>query len=154
MRRANHTAQPPVGNILVNGRHYAVSVRVSYDGVEYVGRLWFANENPDTPGIPDRGIIPGRTKDEVVDFARRLTEDEMMARYRRAVASRRRYMGLRSTTDELLRKVRYLNQVAISMRAGLIDLDGAAHEIDVTEQQLHELVRKLRGSAGVEEGAP
>lgn len=153
MRRANDTAQPPVGSIHINGRQYAVSVRVSYDGVEYIGRLWFTNENPDAHGIPDRGTIPGRSKDEVVELARRLTEDELAARYRRAVVSRRRYMGLRVTTDELLRKVRYLNQVAISMRAGLIDLDGAAHEIDFTEQQLHDLVGKLRGAAGVEEDA-
>jgi hypothetical protein len=36
------------------------------------------------------------------------------------------------------------------MRAGLIDLEGAAQEIDYTEQQLHQLVRRLRAAAGVE----
>ena len=37
------------------------------------------------------------------------------------------------------------------MRAGLIDLDGAAQEIDVTEHQLHELIRRLREVAGLED---
>ena len=45
-----------------------------------------------------------------------------------------------------------LNQVAISMRAGLLDVDGAAQEIDLTEKQLHELIDRLRSYAGVEVG--
>jgi hypothetical protein len=36
------------------------------------------------------------------------------------------------------------------MRAGLLDVDGAAGEIDLTEKQLHELVDRLRSFAGVE----
>ena len=36
------------------------------------------------------------------------------------------------------------------MRAGLLDADGAAQEIDLTERQLHDLVQRLRYSAGVE----
>jgi hypothetical protein len=90
----------------------------------------------------------------VIAQARRLTGDELVARYKRAAANKRRFLALRSVTDEFLRKVRYLNQVAISMRAGLIDLDGAAQEIDVTEHQLHELIRRLREVAGVEDGRP
>ncbi|MBK5189008.1 MAG: hypothetical protein JJD97_12255 [Gemmatimonadaceae bacterium] len=67
--------------------------------------------------------------------------------------NKRRYLSLRAVTDDILRKVRYLNQVAVSMRAGLIGLDGAAQEIDFTEHQLHELVARLRDAAGVEEQA-
>ena len=57
---------------------------------------------------------------------------------------------LRKVTEEILAKVRYLNQLSVSMRAGLIDLEGAAQEIDYTEQQMHQLVRRLRAAAGVE----
>jgi hypothetical protein len=57
---------------------------------------------------------------------------------------------LRKVTEEILSKIRYLNQVAISMRAGLLDMDGAAQEIDLTEKQLHELIDRLRSYAGVE----
>jgi hypothetical protein len=34
--------------------------------------------------------------------------------------------------------------------AGLLDIDGAAQEIDVTEKQLHTMVDRLRIAAGVE----
>ena len=63
----------------------------------------------------------------------------------------RRYHGLRRLTEEILTKIRYLNQVAISMRAGLLDAEGAAQEIDLTEKQLHDLVNRLRQAAGSEE---
>ena len=52
----------------------------------------------------------------------------------------------------MLSKIRYLNQVSISMRAGLLDVSGAASEIEITERQLHELVDRLRSFAGQEEG--
>jgi hypothetical protein len=51
----------------------------------------------------------------------------------------------------VLAKIRYLNQVAISMRAGLLDVDGAAQEIDLTEKQLHTLIDRLAAYAGVED---
>ena len=54
-------------------------------------------------------------------------------------------------TDEVLVKIRYLNQVAISMRAGLLDVEGAAGEIDLTEKQLHELIDRLAAYAGIED---
>jgi hypothetical protein len=95
-------------------------------------------------------VVRGRARDEVLHLARRLTQQELMLRYRRAVAEKRRFTGLRRMTDEILSKIRYLNQVAISMRAGLLDTDGAAAEIDLTERQLHEIVQKLKLHAGVE----
>jgi hypothetical protein len=142
--------QPHVATIEVDGRELNVSVRIVYDGVEYVGRLWFGETQWDDEGLPDRGAIPGRTKEEVIAGARRLNEQELVLRYRRALSERRRFHGLRRVTDEILAKIRYLNQVAISMRAGLLDVDGAAQEIDLTERQLHELVSGLRKNAGVE----
>jgi len=40
--------------------------------------------------------------------------------------------------------------VSISMRAGLLDEEGAAQELELTEKQLHELIGHLRYSVGVE----
>jgi len=151
MSDADETVQPFLATISVGGRRLDVSLQMAFDGIEYLGRLWFTETEWDDDGIPDRGLIPGRTPGEVEQMARRLNEEDLIARYRRAASNRRRYVALRSVTEEFLAKVRYLNQVAISMRAGLIDTEGAAQEIDFTEHQLHELVRQLREVAGVEQ---
>ena len=143
--------QPHIATIESEGRRYNVSVRVVFDGVEFVGRLWFADESWDDLGLPDRGAFPGRTKEESIALARRLTTEELVRRHRRALAEKRRFHGLRKATDEVLAKIRYLNQVAISMRAGLLDVDGAAQEIDLTEKQLHTLIDRLATFAGIEE---
>jgi hypothetical protein len=143
-------AQPHLGNIEVDGNRFNVSCHIAYDGIEFVGRLWFTDEAWDDVGTPDRGAIPGRTKEEVLTGAKQLTTDDMVQRYRRALSEKRRFHGLRKATDDVLAKIRYLNQVAISMRAGLLDVDGAAQEIDLTEKQLHELVAELKVHAGVE----
>jgi hypothetical protein len=134
-----------------DGKKLSVSVKTTFDGVEYVGRLYFSEEGWDDAGSPDRGALPGRTREEVNALAQRLTPQELLLRYRRALAEKRRYTGLRRLTDDILAKVRYLNQLAISMRAGLLDVEGASQEIDLTERQLHELIDKLRLKAGVEE---
>jgi hypothetical protein len=142
--------QPYVGTIEHEGRRYNVSVRIAYDGIEFVGRLWFADEAWDDLGLPDRGAFPGRTRDEVIAMTKRLTQSEMVKRHKRAIAEKRRYTALRKHTEEILAKIRYLNQVAISMRAGLLDVEGAAQEIDLTEQQLHALVDRVSDHAGIE----
>jgi hypothetical protein len=143
--------QPHIATIESDGRRYNVSLRVVFDGVEFVGRLWFADESWDDLGLPDRGAFPGRTKEESIALARRQTPDELVRRHKRAVAEKRKFHGLRRATDEVLAKIRYLNQVAISMRAGLLDVDGAAQEIDLTEKQLHALIDRLAAYAGVED---
>jgi hypothetical protein len=151
MTAYDNNGEPHIATIDVDDKRLNVSVRIVYDGIEYVGRLWFAEDGWDDTGIPDRGALPGRTKEEVVQFARRLAPPELAQRYRRAQSERRRFLGLRRLTEEILAKIRYLNQVAISMRAGLLDLEGAAGEIDLTERQLHELIDRLRTTAGVED---
>jgi hypothetical protein len=150
MRTMNEAIQPHVGTIEVNGKRYNVAVRIAYDGLEFVGRLWFAEDDWDDAGTPDRGILTGRTKEDVIAIARGYSQHELVARCRRALSNKRRFPLLRKVTEEILAKVRYLNQLSVSMRAGLIDLEGAAQEIDYTEQQLHQLVRRLRAAAGVE----
>ena len=151
MIERDDVTQPHLATIDVDGRRFNVSVQIAYDGIEYVGRLWFADEAWDDAGIPDRGALPGRTKEEVMKMAQRLRPEDLARRSARALAEKRRFHGLRKTTEEILSKIRYLNQVSVSMRAGLLDLDGAAQEIELTERQLHQLVGELRGVAGVED---
>jgi hypothetical protein len=140
-----------IGTFEHEGRTYNVSCRVSFDGIEHVGRLWFQDDEwDDDAGLTDRGCLSGRTPEDVIAAAKVLTPQELALRFRRAQAEKRRYIGLRRLTDEILNKIRYLNQVAISMRAGLLDIEGAAQEIDLTERQLHECIDKLREFAGVE----
>lgn len=127
-----------------------VSCRIAFDGIEYVGRLVFADAGAPDSTLADRAAIPGRTRDEVIALAQRFTPPELILRFRRATAERRRYFELRRTTEELLAKIRYLNQVSVSMRAGLLDEEGAAQELDLVEKQMHELVDRLRFAAGVE----
>lgn len=143
--------QPEIGTLEVDGKALTVSVRIVYDGIEHVGRLWFAEDGWDDDGLPDRGAFPGRSAEEVVALAQRLTPAELLRRYRRALAEKRRFHMLRRVTDEILTRIRYLNQVGISMRAGLLDIEGAAQELELTERQLHDLVDRLRPAAGVEE---
>ena len=144
------SVQPHIATLEYDGRRFNVTCKVVFDGIEYVGHLWFADEAWDDSGVPDRGSLPGRTREETLTLARRLTPQELMLRYRRALAEKRRFTGLRKATEDILEKIRYLNQVAISMRAGLLDADGAAAEIELTERQLHEIVEKLKVFAGIE----
>lgn len=142
--------QPHVADLEHDGKRLSVTCRIAFDGIEYVGRLWFADARDPEAAIPDRGALPGRSRDEVLALALRLTPPELALRYRRALAERRRYHELRRATEEILSKIRYLNQVSISIRAGLLDKEGAAQELDVTEKQLHELVDRLHHAAGIE----
>lgn len=151
MATHDEITQPYVATIENEGRRYNVSVRVIYDGIEYVGRLWFADEAWDDLGLPDRAALPGRSREEVIAHAKRLAPQELVKRHRRALAEKRRFLGLRKHTDDILAKIRYLNQVAVSMRAGLLDVEGAAQEIDLTEKQLHALIDSLSEHAGKEE---
>jgi len=148
----SHFEQPPhVSDITVDGKDINVTLRVSHDGIEYVGRLWFTETAWDDAGIPDRAAFCGRTPDDALTLAQKLTADDLVHRYHRAVAEKRRFHALRKVTDEMLAKVRYMNQLSISIRAGLLDLEGAASEIDGAEQQLHEMVKQLRHVAGLED---
>jgi len=144
--------QPPhVSSIMVDGKEIDVTLRVAHDGIEYVGRLWFTETAWDDAGIPDRAAFCGRTPDDALVLAQKMTSEDLLHRYHRAVAEKRRFRALRKVTDEMLAKIRYMNQLSISIRAGLLDLDGAAQEIDMAERQLHDLVAKLRHVAGVED---
>jgi hypothetical protein len=140
-----------VATLTVEERRYRVTLYVSHDGIEFVGRLWFFDaDGEESEGIPDRGVLPGRTEGDVIALARHLRPDELRQRFRRAQAEKRRYHGLRQLTGELLDKIRYLNQVGVSMRSGLLDGEAAEQELELTEQQLIELVKQAKRLAGVE----
>ena len=143
------STHPYVDSIEHRGRRYDVTCRIGFDGIEYVGRLWFAEQGTPDVGVPDRAAMPGRTREEVLNFARRLTPDELGLRQRRAFAEKRQYIRLRRLTDEILGKIRYLNQIALSKSGGILDDATAAREFENTERQLHEYVTRLRGFAGV-----
>jgi hypothetical protein len=150
MPNSDSAAQTPIATLEHEGRLCSVTCRVSFDGIEYLGRLWFADEEQEHAAIPDRAPIPGRTRDEVIALARRLSIQELELRHRRALAEKRRFFKLRRATEEILVKIRYLNQLAVSAREGWIDEEGANQEIELTEKQLHEAVDRLRYLAGVE----
>jgi hypothetical protein len=142
---------PHIATIDFEGRRYNVALRIEHDGVEFVGRLWFSDEAwADDDGIVDQGVLPGRSAELVVVHAQSLGDRELVQRYRRALAQKRRFHALRRLTVEVLENIRHLNALATSMRAGLVDIEEAAAEIDVTEDRLHDLIDRLRPVAGVE----
>lgn len=139
-----------VGSAEIDGRTLTVSVAVTFDDVEHVGHLWFReSEWDEDEGVVDRSALPGHSPEEVLALAQRLSLHDLTLRYRRALAERRRFHGLRSLTQDVLSQIRYLNRVATSMRAGLLDIDEAASEIASTERRLHDMVGQLRVFAGV-----
>jgi len=142
---------PHIATIEVEGRRYNVALRIEHDGVEFVGRLWFADEAwAEDDGIVDQGVLPGRTAEIVVANAQSLGQRELVQRYRRALAQKRRFHALRQLMVEVLENIRHLNALATSMRAGLVEMHEAAAEIDLTEDNLHELIDRVRNVAGVE----
>lgn len=134
----------------IDGREYSVTVKIDFDGIEHVGCLLFRDsEWEDDEGVRDHGTIPGRTREDIQKTARGFSNHELFLRHRRAMSERRRFSGLRQLTQEVLAQIRYLNKVATSMRAGLLDVDEAAREIANTEERLHDMVGQLRTYAGV-----
>jgi hypothetical protein len=144
------TTQTQLATLQVDGRDLFISLHMAHDGVEYVGRLVFSETGWHDAGFPDRGTISGRTMEEVLRTARDLRPEDFAQRFRRANSQKRRYHGLRNLTQDLLGKVRYMNQVAVSMRSGLLDTEAAQQELDLTEAQMLELVKQMKNLAGVE----
>jgi hypothetical protein len=146
-------AEHHLATLDVDGAVCDVIVRFAYDGLEHVGRLWFSGPAVGDKAIPDHGAIPGRTIEEALQLTERFSHDDLLRRLYRARAEKRKYLQLRRATEQLLEKVKYMNRVALSMRGGLLDPDGAKQELDLVVKQLHELVDTLPLLAGVEENA-
>jgi hypothetical protein len=126
-------------------------LRIVFDGVEYVGRLWFADESWEDRELPDRGPFSGRSPEEVLAAAKRLTNEELRKRYSRAIAEKRRFLGLRRVTEQMLARIRYLNTLSLSIRGGKVEESDGQKEIDAVVAQLHEMVDSLSKVAGMEE---
>lgn len=142
--------QHPVSIIEVDGKTFNVSLRLAYDGIEYIGRLWFTDASTDTIGIPDHGAVPGRSVEEALELSRRLTPDDLKRRCHRALAEKRRYIKLRRATEDILINIKYMNRVAINMRSGMLDTEGASQELELIQRQIEEIVKTLPSHAGVE----
>jgi hypothetical protein len=150
MVKLQDSGVPSVATFDLDGRQITAAVRINFDGIEYVGRLWFAPSDATQDALPDRGAFPGRSTGEVVEAASRLTAEELRRRYGRAIAEKRRYVPLRVTTDDIIAKIRYMNHVAVAMRSGMLDSDGAGQEMQLIQQQLHALVDQLGDVVGIE----
>ena len=61
---------------------------------------------------------------------------------------RRRYVKLRSTVDRFLDEVRRLNWAAAGAERGFRREEEAAQDLDATEKRMHDLIGKIRESAG------
>ena len=142
--------QHTIGTVDVDGKTYNVSLRLAFDGVEYIGRLWFADSLTEGTGIPDHGAIPGRTVEEALELAKRLTPDDFRRRCHRALAEKRRYIRLRRATEDIIVNIKYMNRVAVNMRSGMLDADGASQELELIRRQIEEIVKTLPSHAGIE----
>src|SRR3954470_9910991 len=140
-----------VGKITVSKKKYSVSLRVGYDGVEHIGRLQFAEvAHPDVI-YQDHGAIPGTTVAEAVWKAKALTDKDLEHRLHRAMSERRRFGKLRSATDDMIEKIRDLNEVVINLQTGGRDRDEGNKEIEKIQADLLRIVRSFRQHAGVED---
>lgn len=149
MVTVGQTEEVHIATCEIDDRNYAVAVSIENDGVEHVGHLWFTDEEWDDEGVRDHGAIPGKSPEEVVVHARALSTTDLTLRFRRAQADQRKNHGLRRLTEKVLEDIRYLHKVATSMRAGLLEVEDAAAEIESTETRLHEMIDQMRHFAGL-----
>ena len=136
--------------ITVDGQKYFVSLRVGYDGVEYIGRLMFTDASTEI-FYQDHGGVPGISVIDAVRKANDFTDTQLQQRCHRALSEKRRFGKLRRATDQMIDKIKYLNRVAIGLEKGTIDRDGGNAELDAVQAQLLDIVRQLRMHAGVED---
>jgi hypothetical protein len=139
-----------IRTITVDGQKYYVSLRVGYDGVEYIGRLMFTDASTEI-FYQDHGGVPGISVIDAVRKAKEFTESQLEQRCHRALSEKRRFGKLRRATDEMIEKIKYLNRVAVGLEKGTIDREGGNQELDTVQAQLLDIVRKLRTHAGVED---
>jgi hypothetical protein len=142
--------QHPIRPIRVDSRNYMVSLHLGYDGIEYIGRLWFGDIADPKLAYQDHGAIPGATIEEAVRKATALTDSELEHRCHRALSEKRRFVKLRVATDKMLHQIKYLNRVVVNLQNGMIDRDGGHAEIAEIQKQIQEIVKTFPIHAGVE----
>ncbi len=136
--------------VAVDGHTYRATLYVDFDGIEYIGRLWFVDELDSKLTFQDHGAVPGATVEEAVRKTREFSQAELEHRCHRALSEKRRFGGLRRATDEMIRQIKYLNRVVINLQAGMLDREGGQQEIQQIQQRILEIVRSLPIHAGVE----
>ncbi len=137
--------------IALDGQTYRAVLRVVFDGIEHIGRLWFIDELDSKHAVLDHGSVPGSTVEEALRKAREFSQAELERRCHRALSEKRRFGKLRRATDEMINKIRYLNRVVISLQAGIMDREGGQQEIQQIQHQILAIVRTLPIHAGVED---
>jgi hypothetical protein len=137
--------------IAVDGNTYRTTLRVGFDGVEYIGRLWFIDKVDSELAFLDHGAIPAATVEEAVRKAQEFSDGELEHRCHRALGEKRRFGRLRRATDEMINQIKYLNRVVISLQSGMLDREGGQQEIQQIQNQILEIVRSLPIHAGVED---
>lgn len=151
MSRDSGATEHSIGKITVGGKEYTVSLRVGYDGVEHIGRLQFAESAKPDVIYQDHGAIPGTTVAEATWKAKELTDKDLEHRLHRALSERRRFGKLRSATDDMIEKIRDLNEVVINLQTGARDREEGNKEIEKIQAELLRIVRSFRQHAGVED---
>lgn len=144
------TTDHQIRTITVDGIKYYVSLRVGYDGIEYLGRLRFTEAATEIT-YQDHGAVHGTSVLDAVSKAKEFSETETTQRCYRALSEKRRFSKLRSTTDDMIDKIKHLNRVAIGLEKGIIDPEGGKQELNQVQAQLLEIVRSLKLHAGVED---
>src|SRR5258706_13603015 len=100
--------QHAISSITVDGKEYRVALRLAYDGVEYIGRLWFSDPNSDQMGIPDHGAVPGRTIAEAVEVARKLTPQDLERRCPPGPAGKKSLIKVCRAHPRLVHQIQYI----------------------------------------------
>jgi hypothetical protein len=137
--------------ITVDEHTYRTTLRVGFDGVEHIGRLWFIDTVDSELAFLDHGAIPASTVEQAVRKAREFSDGELEHRCHRALGEKRRFGKLRRATDEMINQIKYLNRVVISLQSGMLDREGGQQEIQQIQNQILAIVRSLPIHAGVED---
>jgi hypothetical protein len=137
--------------VAVDDHTYRATLRVGFDGVEYIGKMWFIDEIDAQLAFVDHGAIPGFTVQDAVRKARAFSQTELEHRCHRALSEKRRFGKLRRATDEMINQIKYLNRVVINLQTGMLDREGGEQEIQQIQKQILAIVRSLPLHAGVED---
>jgi hypothetical protein len=150
MSPASPSTDHQIRTIDVDGQKFFVSLRVGFDGVEYIGRLMFTEASTEI-SYQDHGSVPGTSVQDAVRKTREFSDGDLVQRCYRALSEKRRFGKLRRTTDQMIEKIRHLNRLAVSLEKGLIERESGNAELNQAQAELLEIVRSLRLHAGVED---